>query len=524
MVATRSPSPLQSMSRNRYSTVSKLVITRLANLARRHAAYIALSLLTGVLTTIIIAWYCALFVSQPRQLLEYPSWMTPLLGPFVQADPSIFDGEVEARDWQAIDGFGWPLVALRSDFTIRHDLKPDHFGYLLSDFRLSGGVLLQRSGSSYCVFRAIPLIPHPLGFTVNSLIAIVLITSIVQIYRYHHDRRCRAQNTCRTCGYSLRGSRGDLCTECGTSRLLKRQGTPRLLRVLCLLHFAAAGVILGYAATQRFTYPTFYSAVIAGEEEVVASLLASGSNPNAPADDDAGPCSPSMMEDIRPLFAAARLGNLEIVNLLVNAGADVSGLNCGLTPLAISVSQGHLEVVERLAAAGADLDGASGQANSPLEVAIMCEQLQLVDWLLRNGADVNSRSSGGGVPLMAVVAGGDEQRRVVLMDELIEYGADVNAVDNGGYSVLMTATRDSRLNILRCLLDHGADVNYVRLQGEASRCTALHLAVKNRDVVAARMLLEHGADPDLRRSDGPSARDVGHAEGIGVVFDEARDP
>jgi len=55
------------------------------------------------------------------------------------------------------------------------------------------------------------------------------------------------------------------------------------------------------------------------------------------------------------LGGAAFKGNIEMVNMLIEAGADVDGDNGGgRTPLMFAAMFGHREVVARLISAGAD--------------------------------------------------------------------------------------------------------------------------------------------------------------------------
>lgn len=56
-------------------------------------------------------------------------------------------------------------------------------------------------------------------------------------------------------------------------------------------------------------------------------------------------------------MAAARLGNVEVVNILLKHGADVNVTNqMGTTPLALAANCTHMEVMQRLVAVGADVD------------------------------------------------------------------------------------------------------------------------------------------------------------------------
>ena len=61
---------------------------------------------------------------------------------------------------------------------------------------------------------------------------------------------------------------------------------------------------------------------------------------------------------VTPMFIASQNGYLEIVDLLLEAGADVNTAHkeSGLTPLWIAAQQGHSEIIRRLLKAGADVN------------------------------------------------------------------------------------------------------------------------------------------------------------------------
>ena len=66
-----------------------------------------------------------------------------------------------------------------------------------------------------------------------------------------------------------------------------------------------------------------------------------------------------------PLYIASQNGHLEVVRLLIDAGADKDKARTdGATPLYIACQNGHLEVVRLLIDAGADKDKATTEWNN----------------------------------------------------------------------------------------------------------------------------------------------------------------
>ena len=168
----------------------------------------------------------------------------------------------------------------------------------------------------------------------------------------------------------------------------------------------------------------------------------------------------------------------------------------GLTALLHAVRQGHGEVVNALLDGGADIDQPSaGDHTTPLLMAAINGQFDIALELLRRGADPNVLSDAGTSPLFAV-----------LERQWAPWSHYAHPVD---YQE-QTATH---LEILQALLEAGADPN-VRLKKHlwyAEFTTAvlipagLHYdgatpfwrAAQALDVRAMRLLKAHGADVNL---------------------------
>jgi ankyrin repeat protein len=72
-------------------------------------------------------------------------------------------------------------------------------------------------------------------------------------------------------------------------------------------------------------------------------------------------------DGVRPLYNAAKQGHLEVLLLLISAGAPVDSLRSdGVTPLSAAAQNGHLNIVRILAGAGADINRADGSGVTPL--------------------------------------------------------------------------------------------------------------------------------------------------------------
>ena len=142
-----------------------------------------------------------------------PSWST--ISPEIDLGPPVvFDNQIQ-------DARGWPLLSMRCTF-LRTGAKP---GPITGREVVGGYELPPRSWTRGLIpgtkLRALPYIPIPLGFVVNTLFYAAFIG--ISITGALAGRRVirRARGHCIKCGYDLRGASGGggggVCPECGAS-------------------------------------------------------------------------------------------------------------------------------------------------------------------------------------------------------------------------------------------------------------------------------------------------------------------
>lgn len=142
-----------------------------------------------------------------------------------------------------------------------------------------------------------------------------------------------------------------------------------------------------------------------------------------------------------PLMGAASEGQLSVVRMLLDKGADVNLVQeDGETALMYAAAGGHLDVVEVLLDAGADINvAAKTMCITALHGAALKGHAAVVKALLAKGAKINAKD-GGITPLMFAARQGHSDAIMVLLAA----GADVNAVSSNGSTALMDAAVSSQ--------------------------------------------------------------------------------
>ncbi len=196
-----------------------------------------------------------------------------------------------------------------------------------------------------------------------------------------------------------------------------------------------------------------------------------------------------------PLTVAANWGHTSVAKLLIAAGADVnafeSGTRYNFNVLHFSAEKGHTEIVKLLIVNGADIEAkVESILDTPLSRAVRKERKATVEALISMGANVNTTNAIGSTPLhFAAISGNLDIVRLLL-----ENGAEVNAKTNGGdlpgVTPIHAAAFEGQTRIVELLLVKGADINAVTQSGY----TPLRRSVDQGDLVMAKLLLEKGGN------------------------------
>jgi ankyrin repeat protein len=230
------------------------------------------------------------------------------------------------------------------------------------------------------------------------------------------------------------------------------------------------------------------------------------------------------------LYAASEAGHTNMVKLLLEYDADIFGNRIGRSGNAFqeAAEGGHGEIVKLLLESGFDvntrgryyIDDSSSfycYGSNALCAASEKGNTALVKLLLEHDAFVNFPGGIYGNPLQAAAAKGHEEVVEILLNtegiEINETGKYLSWLgDEADGTALYLASEEGHVNIVKLLLDRGADIDAkVDLWG-----TALTIAAVSNQEEVVRLLLERGADVNVENEFCNSALDAaaqyGHEE------------
>lgn len=222
------------------------------------------------------------------------------------------------------------------------------------------------------------------------------------------------------------------------------------------------------------------------------------------------------------LHYAAQYDHVDVMRALVSHGFDVDAQARTGTPLHSAAFQRRLDAARFLLDNGAHLDRRNHLGWTPLHVACATDargrsSVELARLFVDRGADVSARGGEGITPL--VLAAGSHDSALVAL--LLERGARSDpATKQGQYSALRSALGAHDPVAARLLLARGADPNERYHPPGAERL--LHRAVAEANLGTApppqsldvvRALLDHGADPNLPDGEGRTSLHVAAGRG-----------
>jgi ankyrin repeat protein len=226
-------------------------------------------------------------------------------------------------------------------------------------------------------------------------------------------------------------------------------------------------------------------AVTENHPDVVKLLVARGANVNAQ----------TKVTTPRGEYVPARAGGASGTGIIRQRALPTK--DGGMSPLLFAVRDGNVAMTRLLLELGADINQTSGNHTSPLLIALLNGQVALAAELLERGADPNLA---------------DDYKRGALFAAI-----ELRNFNHEKYPFLYDDGRDP-LDLIKALLAKGANPNqrtdttpvhglmqfdgsWVNFDGQ----TPFIRAALSGDIQVMRLLLDHGADPNIATAQGSTA-------------------
>ena len=243
------------------------------------------------------------------------------------------------------------------------------------------------------------------------------------------------------------------------------------------------------------------AAAIVNDLDIFKSILKFSTNVR---DEIRSPLPLSHRKERTPLLAAIENGNVEIIRLLLeNSVSPSEQFRSGkATPLSVAVKTGKHEALRMLLDAAAPLNSNDGPGlrlsasiedpfgiDSPnhtlLHVAGSAEVSKV---LVNNGASVDGRNSHCDTPHISA----SERNITEVIRVLMDAGADLNAINAAGVDAMATAVLAGFSETVHLLAKAGVSVD--RCVSSTPQNSRLRLAIRQDNAAAVAILLEVGAD------------------------------
>jgi ankyrin repeat protein len=227
-----------------------------------------------------------------------------------------------------------------------------------------------------------------------------------------------------------------------------------------------------------------------GHAQLVALLLQKGAD--------------ILTEDYRgeiPLHAAARSGSIRVAELLLNSKPSVKRDQLskkerkGSTPADVAFFTAHFEIHKLLRAAEMEAQERSVMTVDKISSAIESGKKEKVRRLLADRCNDIDALVDGRQPALHLAM---QEQQIDIVKILLDHGADINSIGYHGWTPLHIATAIGSLPLTELCLSRGATI----VARTETAQTALHKACSSKNVQVLKVLLETGADKEAENQRG----------------------
>jgi cytohesin len=193
-------------------------------------------------------------------------------------------------------------------------------------------------------------------------------------------------------------------------------------------------------------------------------------------------------KDWTPLFPAARKGHCDVIQQLIDAGANPRAIADNNTPLDQAVSAGELDACRILLDKGATIKVTADRRSNALHNAARHGRTEIVSLILEKEPHlIDLETEGGGTALHYALANGHDE----VVSLLINTGTSLKVKDNYGTTSLHMAAFGGNVPLIQRIMEEYGSAWIQNNDGYLP----FHFACSGGSVPAVEFLLAVGADP-----------------------------
>jgi len=257
-------------------------------------------------------------------------------------------------------------------------------------------------------------------------------------------------------------------------------------------------------ATNCKRYTAIFYALFVNNLEMLELLYANGADLHTKA-----------FFDGTLLHFAANGSTKEIVQFCIDHNLDINARSINKeTPLAWAMYGKKPELIELLTKNGATIkDVFDIWGNSILDAALLENNSESVKKLLACGADILSKNPMGRTCLHTAVSPANERINLAMVELLVSFGADVNAIQNDGTSVLMWAVKYASLDIVKLLIEKGAQIDPIE-KSKSVNVSVIHNALLSANEEIVNLILNKATQFDFKDRSGKTPLMIASERGL----------
>ena len=207
-------------------------------------------------------------------------------------------------------------------------------------------------------------------------------------------------------------------------------------------------------------------------------------------------------ENDTPLMRAMYYNRPEIAKLLIEYGANVNTSYNDDFVLTWATFNNYTDIVRLLIEKGANIECYNPVGCTPLIIASN-GNYEICEFLIQNGADVNARRSKTSNKDWTSLMYASYDSKLDIMKLLLENGALIDIRTPSLHSAYLIAAQYGTPDAVELLINNGAELNCTDSDGDS----ALICAAKYEQTDNIKLLIEYGVDINIRNKDGKRAID-----------------